>query len=790
MSARQLQVNLLFQANTQAAINNIQQLSATLNQIGTKTTIGVDGGALQRASQSAQELQMHLSQAVNVNTGKLDLTKFNASLNQSKTSLQTHINNLQAVGPTGQQAFLKLATAIASAEAPMLRVNQRLRDFGTTLLNTVKWQLASTAIHSVGSMLSSAVSHAEDLNKALNDIRIVTGKGTAEMYAFTQEATYAARALSTTTTEYAKAALIFYQQGLDGSAVTDRADVVIKLAQVTGQSAETVSSQMTAIWNNFDDGTETLEYYADVLTKLGAATAASTDEISQGLEKFAAVAETVGLSYEYAAASVATVVDKTRQSADVVGTAFKTIFARMEGLSLGETLEDGVDLNKYSEALASVGVNILDTSGQLKSMDTILNELGDKWQYFGQETKVALAQTVGGIRQYNQMLALMENWDAVEDNIMSAKNATGELTKQQSIWSESYEAAAQRVKQAKNELFENFLDDSSIVKLMDMFAGLIDGVTGFIDSLGGVGPMVLMLVAIFNQQLFPLIQRGFTALISNIGVLTGKAQYDIARIQSQAKAQLQAMMEDSNFTAGQKQQLEVTQKLLDAKKNLTIATKNMTEAQRQEAQARMANYEAIATQTQATLEKKAALEEEIRLMKEAMNTGASKRQIAETAVLGRFRDSLPEDSTLDADAVVEDATTTSISHTEAELAALPTDAQNEQRRFEINEKIKSTMQSIADLERNLANTSEQNTERQESTKKKIEEQYAVLQKLEDEMESIGEEDVERRKHLQAVLELQKQISAESKKDVSKISAGTMSNKSFGDTAHGRGTDVV
>jgi hypothetical protein len=37
---------------------------------------------------------------------------------------------------------------------------------------------------------------------------------------------------------------------------------------------------MTAIWNNFDNGSESLEYYADVLTKLGAATAASTDEIS------------------------------------------------------------------------------------------------------------------------------------------------------------------------------------------------------------------------------------------------------------------------------------------------------------------------------------------------------------------------------------------------------------------------------------------------------------------------------------------------------------------------------
>jgi TP901 family phage tail tape measure protein len=207
---------------------------------------------------------------------------------------------------------------------------------------------------------------------------------------------------------------------------------------------------MTAIWNNFyEDGEKSLEYYADVLTKLGAATAASTDEISDGLSKFAAVADTVGLSYEYAAASVATVVAETRQSADVVGTAFKTIFARMEGLSLGETLDDGTDLNKYSEALAKVGVNIKDTDGELKDMDTILNELGDKWQLLGEDTKIALAQTVGGMRQYNQFMALMENWEGptgVLANIEKAKNATGELTEQQKIWSESYEAAAQRVK--------------------------------------------------------------------------------------------------------------------------------------------------------------------------------------------------------------------------------------------------------------------------------------------------------------------------------------------------------
>jgi len=46
------------------------------------------------------------------------------------------------------------------------------------------------------------------------------------------------------------------------------------------------------------------------------------------------------------------------------------------------------------------------------------------------------------------MISLMDNWESVKENIDLAKDATGELTKQQEIWSESYEAAANRVKQA------------------------------------------------------------------------------------------------------------------------------------------------------------------------------------------------------------------------------------------------------------------------------------------------------------------------------------------------------
>lgn len=617
-------------------MSNIKSLSSLLQQISTNTRIGIDSGPIQQAVTAAQQLQVHLNEAVNVNTGKLNLTQLNHSLSTSGTSLQQLASQLQGAGEIGQQAFLKLATAIAHAEAPIRQTNAALHNLGITLINTIKWQLSSSMIHGVINSFNSAIKHAQSLNNALNDIRIVTGYSTDSMADFTEKASQAANALNTTVTEYSKAALIFYQQGLSGEAVTERANTVIKLSQVTGQSAETVSNQMTAIWNNFYDGTKSLEYYADAITKLGAATASSSDEISEGLSKFAAVADTVGLSYEYATAAVATVVAETRQSADIVGTAFKTIFARMEGLKLGETLEDGVDLNKYSEALASVGVEILDASGQLKDMDDILDDLGSKWKYFGEETKVALAQTVGGIRQYNQMLALMENWDGVTRNIDLAKNSTGELAKQQYIWSQSAEAASQRVKKAQDDLYENLISDKLIIRIQDTFAQIISSVSSVVDAMGGLGPMVLMIVGLFSNKLMPIIQKGAQMVIDNWHVATGQATRDAVRMQEVMKIGMMDMMEKYNITGPMKQQILLSKDLITAKQKLATASANMSESELKEAQHRMQVYEAMITEVQASLELQAQLEKEIALDQQKLTSGNNRKVLAMESAKQKF----------------------------------------------------------------------------------------------------------------------------------------------------------
>lgn len=507
--AKQLNVDLRFTASNTQAKQQIQDLQSALNNLMTTASKNTTGLGITKdiaqATNEVAKLQAMLESSKNA-SGGLDLGKFNQSLSQGQIKISDYARTLSSLGPQGDQAFAKLAKAIINAEVPLRRTNSVLKEFKTSLMNTARWQLSSSTLHGFMGAVQSAYGYAQDLNESLNNIRIVTGANVDEMSRFAKEANAAAQALSTTTTEYTNASLIFYQQGLSDEEVAKRTEVTIKMANAAGESAQTVSDQLTAVWNNFYDGSKSLEYYADVMTALGAATASSTDEIAGGLEKFAAIGNTIGLSYEYAASALATITSNTRQSEEVVGTALKTIFARIQGLNLGETLEDGTSLNKYSEALSKIGISIFEQNGEIKKMDNILNEMAEKWGTLAKDQQIALAQTVAGVRQYTQLIALMDNWNAGDSDSMAAnlntvQNATGTLQKQADIYAESWEAAKDRVTAAAEEIYNQLLNDEFFIDLNNGFAGFLNIVSDTIDTLGGL-PGVLTVASSLMIKMF------------------------------------------------------------------------------------------------------------------------------------------------------------------------------------------------------------------------------------------------------------------------------------------------
>lgn len=545
--AKQLNISLAFTADTSKAKAELQDLQRQLTQL-TNAPISNSGKGffltkeIQDATAAAADLRIKLQQATDVNTGKLDLNKFDQALKQSGTSLKSYREALSNLGSAGDKAFASLASSIMKADVPLRTTNKLLAEFKTTLMNTVRWQISSSILHGFIGTLQSAYGYAQDLNQSLNNIRIVTGFSSDEMAKFANEANKAAQALSTTTTKYTDASLIYYQQGIrDQEEIAARTETTIKLANVSRQITEDVSSQMTAIWNNFDDGTHNLEYYADVITALGAATASSSQEIAKGMQQFAAVADTVGLSYEYAAASLATIVSVTRQSESTVGNGLRTIFSRLEGLKLGDTLEDGTDLNKYSQALAVIGVNIKDASGQLKDMDSILEETAEKWDQLDKAQKVAFATTVGGVRQYTNLIALLDNWDMVQENIGIAKNSEGTLQEQQDIYAEGWEAAEKRVRVAAEKIYQDLINDKFFITLLDGFKTVLNIIDNTIQAMGGLKGVLIALGPIITNLFQKEIASEINRIGQNIRIITGQAAKATADRKIEAASEMQQM---------------------------------------------------------------------------------------------------------------------------------------------------------------------------------------------------------------------------------------------------------
>jgi TP901 family phage tail tape measure protein len=187
-------------------------------------------------------------------------------------------------------------------------------------------------------------------------------------------------------------------------------------------------------------------------------------------------------------------------------------------------MDDGTTLNKYSEALSKVGINIKEANGDMKDMDSILNELGAKWGTLAKDQQLALAQTVAGVRQYNQLIALMDNWDTFQENLNVAYNAEGTLNEQAEIYAESWEAASKRVQAAAEGIFQELLNDDFFIDILNGFEGFLTGINNVIDGVGGLKTILLSVGGIFLKQYAKEIPAVLSTLGDNFDVITGKAE--------------------------------------------------------------------------------------------------------------------------------------------------------------------------------------------------------------------------------------------------------------------------
>lgn len=162
----------------------------------------------------------------------------------------------------------------------------------------------------------------------------------------------------------------------------------------------------------------------------------------------------------------------------------KTIYARLGDLQLGETLEDGTTLGSIGEALNEVGVNIQSSTGDLRDMGDVIEELMGKWQDLDTAQKQALAVKLAGKYQYNNLMALLENSKMYEENLEAAQTSLGTINQQQQIYLDSLEGKLNTLQATFEGFINSIFDVDDIKPFIDDITGLIKLLTGFTTSIG------------------------------------------------------------------------------------------------------------------------------------------------------------------------------------------------------------------------------------------------------------------------------------------------------------------
>ena len=233
----------------------------------------------------------------------------------------------------------------------------------------------------------------------------------------------------------------------------------------------------------------------------------------------------------------------------------RTVYARISDIQAGIN-EDGVTLGNYSQKMADLGFNVLDANGKLRDMGEVMEEIGGKWGDLTREQQVYLAQTMAGQRQYNNLLALFDNFEQYNEALTTAQNAAGTLQKQQDIHMEQTAAHLQVLKASVEDIFDSLADTDSINGLIDGLSTAATFAANLVDGLGGGGAVLRSLGAIGLTVFSNQIGAGLVTTINNL---------EKARLQTesfkQAIAQAQKMQDQglgdeyTQFLLGKQEQL-------------------------------------------------------------------------------------------------------------------------------------------------------------------------------------------------------------------------------------------
>lgn len=270
-----------------------------------------------------------------------------------------------------------------------------------------------------------------------------------------------------------------------------------KLAEVTtlfknvgdNMSADDASSYLISTLQGFQMTADQAESIVDKFNEVANNYAIDTKGIGEALQRSAASFNAANTDLSGAIA-VVTAANSVVQNPEQIGTAMKTLSARIRGSKveleeLGETEEDVVNLTSKlrNEVKAMTGFDIMEDEETYKSIDEIIIGIGKHWKELTDIQQAALAEDLAGKRNSNVLIALLQNAELVEDIYKTAEGSAKSARKEQENYEKSIQYSLDRFKAVWQEIQSKIFQSSAVKEIIESAAYGLENLGNVAESI-------------------------------------------------------------------------------------------------------------------------------------------------------------------------------------------------------------------------------------------------------------------------------------------------------------------
>ena len=322
---------------------------------------------------------------------------------------------------------------------------EKMQKSGSSFTNAtrrvVMWGAASRLIYGGVSYLGKSLDQVADIESNVAELRMVMNPLDTDFNKMAKSATGFAKQYGVPVKGILDSMKVFAQQGLTQEEVIDRTKTSTLASNVTTLNAKDATEALTSAMVIFREEGEQSMRFLDAWSEVEAKHAVTAGDMANAIKKSAAAAKTAGFTFDELNGIVAAIGSTTRQTGNEVGTSMRFIARRL-------FTEEG------PKALAKLPTPISTVSGtgEFKPGFKVLNELAGQWKDLTNAQKMNVATSIGGTRQYNSVLVLMDQWDEALRGIRNSTNSKGSAERRNAEVMNTYAKQMEQAKAAATDL--------------------------------------------------------------------------------------------------------------------------------------------------------------------------------------------------------------------------------------------------------------------------------------------------------------------------------------------------